>query len=223
MSRSTIGKQFILNAVSRITANFTAAVTNIITSASHGLSTGDRVELTTTDTLPAGLELNTVYFIMVIDANTFKLSATKPIDNKGGAVDITDTGTGTHTFTVADTGNPILVKNFRHKKVTISTDGMGTGDTTVVKCQGGSGDTPPDFHLASGTDNDWDYLQMIDREDGSTVDGDVGITITAADDKRKLAINDDTAEWINFQITTQSDVTNTSVTASIVLANDSNI
>ena len=40
-------------------ANFTAAVTDIITSAGHGLLDGDVVVFTTTDNLPAGLSLST--------------------------------------------------------------------------------------------------------------------------------------------------------------------
>ena len=77
-----------------ITATFTAATTDICTANAHGYSDGETVSLTTTDTLPAGLTVGVVYYIRDSATNTFKLALT----NGGTAVDITDTGTGTHTI-----------------------------------------------------------------------------------------------------------------------------
>lgn len=81
--------------------NFTVDDTNdLILSTAHGLSDGDAVVLSTTGTLPAGLELLTpdgderVYFVINANANDFQV-ATNPW---GTAVDITDTGTGTHSY-----------------------------------------------------------------------------------------------------------------------------
>ncbi len=73
---------------------FTAtAATNVCASTAHGLQNGDQVLVSSTTTLPAGLSAATYYYVRDAAANSFKLSATK-----GGAeVDITDTGTGTHT------------------------------------------------------------------------------------------------------------------------------
>jgi len=217
---STQIKQKILNAVTRLTATFTAAATDIITSNAHGLSNGDRIELTTTDTLPAGLATDTIYYVMVINANTFKLSIDKTLDGTGTAVDITDTGTGTHTFTITDVGEPVLCMNYRHKQLVLSTTGMGAGDTITVKVQGSSEETPPDFHKAKSSTNEWDYIQLVDLEDGSTHDGDTGITFADSNDLRKFAVNDDGLFWVNVQITAQSDVSNTTITAELALRND---
>lgn len=76
---------------------FTAnAGTDVITSTSaHNLQDGDKVILTTTGTLPAGLSTGTGYFVRDKTSTTFKLSAS-PYDT---AIDITDAGTGTHTWT----------------------------------------------------------------------------------------------------------------------------
>lgn len=218
--RETIKKQYIFDAVSLLTATFTAAVTNIVTSNSHGLSNGDALLLTTTDTLPAGLSANTIYYVCFVTTNTFKLSVDKP-DSNGiiSVVDITDTGTGTHTFTVCKTGQPILVADFVHKGLTLATAGMGAGDTITVKVQKSSSETAPNFHLTKSATNDWDYCQIVDSEDGSTVDGDTGVTFSDANDLRNFAINDDDAVWINLEITAQSDVANTSLTGFINLAN----
>lgn len=79
---------------------FTAAITDILTKAAHGFYTGLKVQFTTTTTLPAGLSLATDYFVIRLDANTFKVTATLAQAVAGtDIIDITDTGTGTHTVT----------------------------------------------------------------------------------------------------------------------------
>ena len=79
-------------------STFTAATTDVITSTGHGLVNGDKVTLTTTGTLPAGLTTETGYFIRDANLDTFKLSSINPYRT---AVDITDNGSGTHTWTNA--------------------------------------------------------------------------------------------------------------------------
>jgi hypothetical protein len=77
---------------------FTAvAATDLCSATGHKFISGTRVRLTTTGTLPAGLAPLTDYFVRDADltAGTLKLAATLG----GAAIDITDTGTGTHTIT----------------------------------------------------------------------------------------------------------------------------
>ena len=73
---------------------FTAnPVTDTLTSVMHGFVNGDKVTLQNTGgQLPAGLNLNSEYFIITAAANTFQLART----SGGTAIDITDSGTGTH-------------------------------------------------------------------------------------------------------------------------------
>lgn len=80
-------------------ATFTAAVTDICTAAGHGFTTGLKVQVSTTTTLPAGLVAVTDYFVIALDVDTFSLASSLVNANAGTAVDITDTGTGTHTVT----------------------------------------------------------------------------------------------------------------------------
>ncbi len=75
-------------------AAFTGAVTDVITSVAHGLSNGQKVKLTTTGTLPTGLSINTRYYVIEADTDSFELS----LDLGGTAVDITGIGSGTHTW-----------------------------------------------------------------------------------------------------------------------------
>ncbi len=73
---------------------FTAATSDIITASSHGLSDGNIIFVTTTGTLPAGLSVNTPYYVRDSTTNTFKVSTSAG----GSAVDITSTGSGVHSF-----------------------------------------------------------------------------------------------------------------------------
>ena len=75
-------------------AVFAAATNDTITSDAHGLSDDDTVRLTTTNALPGGLSTATTYYVIESATNTFQLSASKG----GTKIDITDTGTGTHTW-----------------------------------------------------------------------------------------------------------------------------
>ncbi len=79
-------------------AVFTAAVTDLCTSVAHGFSTGMKGQGTTTTTLPAGLSTSTDYFVIKKDADTFWLASSLANALAGTKIDITDTGTGVHTF-----------------------------------------------------------------------------------------------------------------------------
>jgi hypothetical protein len=79
------------------------AGTDVVTTATHGLTTGDGpFNVSSTTTLPAGLVAGTDYWVNVINATTFKLFASyaNAIANTS-PIDITDTGTGVHTMASA--------------------------------------------------------------------------------------------------------------------------
>jgi len=194
----------ILDAIGIKTANFTAATTDIITSNAHGLVNGNMVVLTTTDTLPAGLSTGTVYYVRDKTTNTFKLAAIKD----GPAVDITDTGTGTHTFTMHDIGTDIFVQDFMHCVFSFATDGGGDAALTV-KFQGSAEEDCPDFSAAQSPSNMWDYIAVVDYEDSVKIDGDTGIAVAAADDYRQVEANINGLRWINVIISgwTEGEVT----------------
>lgn len=60
--------------------------------------TGTRVRLTTTTTLPAGLALATDYYVIKLTDSTCKLATSYANAIAGTAINITSTGTGTHTM-----------------------------------------------------------------------------------------------------------------------------
>ncbi len=75
----------------RFTSNFT---TNVFTNfdGNHGLYNGDRILLTSSGILPAGLDTANAYYIIDRTATTFKLSLTPG----GSEINITDDGTDEH-------------------------------------------------------------------------------------------------------------------------------
>lgn len=85
------------------------ASTDIVTSNGHGFETGKGpVVLSSTDTLPAGLAADTFYYPIVLSVNTFQLATSRRNAADGVAVDITDTGTGTHTAVYSTSARAIL-------------------------------------------------------------------------------------------------------------------
>jgi len=62
------------------------------------LDTGTQVTFTTTGTLPAGLATSTTYFLIFQTSTTFQVASTLANAIAGTEIDITDTGTGTHTM-----------------------------------------------------------------------------------------------------------------------------
>lgn len=73
--------------------------TNLVTKAAHGLTTGLKGQASTTTTLPAGLSTSTDYFIYAASANTYGFANSLVNAQAGTLIDLTDDGTGTHTFT----------------------------------------------------------------------------------------------------------------------------
>lgn len=67
--------------------------TDRLNAEAHGLVTNDQAQFKTTDTLPAGLLLDTLYHVINETADDFQVS----LEKGGSVVDITDTGAGTHT------------------------------------------------------------------------------------------------------------------------------
>jgi hypothetical protein len=85
------------------TDTFTAETSDLCTFTStanipSNLLVGTRVRCTTSGTLPAGLSTGTDYYYIRVSDSTFKLASSYANAIAGTAVDITDTGSGTHTL-----------------------------------------------------------------------------------------------------------------------------
>jgi len=117
-------------------------------------------------------------------------------------------------------GVTIDVRDFRDCVVKI---GTATSANLTVKAQGAvanmfTSNTPPDFAATQTVANNWDFVQMVDLQDGSPINGDVGFVVTGTDDFRLFEINVNALDYINFRVTARSAG---SVTVSCVLADNS--
>lgn len=71
--------------------------TDVINEVGHGRETGDKLQLTSTGTLPVPLAINTDYFLVKVDADNFKLASTVQDAYDGTVIDITSAaGGGNH-------------------------------------------------------------------------------------------------------------------------------
>ncbi len=103
----------------RTYSTFTAATSDVVTINEHGLgaanAVGGPIRVSTSSALPAGLSAGKNYWYRVIDRDTFKLYATElAAQTAGTAVDITDTGTGTHTMSAQNVYKvPIYIEQIK--------------------------------------------------------------------------------------------------------------
>lgn len=85
----------LLDAANSKTATISIATPAVVTCAAHGRSNGDKIRLTTTDTLPTGLTAATTCYVINADTDTLQLSATLG----GAAINTSGTQSGVHTLT----------------------------------------------------------------------------------------------------------------------------
>lgn len=103
-------------------------------SVAHGFTVGLKVQLTTSSALPTGLALLTDYFVIVVDANNFKLASSLVLAQAGTAVVLSDAGVGNQTVTpVALAGGTIgLQQSNNYNPITLAGDWAALGSTTNV-------------------------------------------------------------------------------------------
>lgn len=71
--------------------------TDLFTAASS-YTTGTRVQVTSTDTLPPDLSVSTDYYVILVSSTTFRLATTEANALSNTYIDITNVGSGTHSF-----------------------------------------------------------------------------------------------------------------------------
>jgi hypothetical protein len=103
-------------------------------------------------------------------------------------------------------GNIIPVGDFRNCVVKI---GTASSANMTIKAQGAVSSinaeyTPPAFGSSPSVSNNWDYVQMVDLNDGTPYSGDTGMVLTGTDDFRLFEININGLDFISFVITAVS-------------------
>ena len=105
-------------------------------------------------------------------------------------------------------GTPVNVSDYQYISVSLATDGGGDGAMTInfqgAISDGATKGQTPAFGSAQSVTNMWDYVESIDREDGTVIDGDTGVAKAGADDYRLFQINIDGLKYFNAELTAWS-------------------
>tara|TARA_Y100000310_G_scaffold121659_1_gene120403 strand:+ start:1119 stop:1499 length:381 start_codon:yes stop_codon:yes gene_type:complete len=114
--------------------------------------------------------------------------------------------------------NAIFSRDFRNAVVSIDTTGSAN---MTIKFQGAiigrDGEAAPDFGSAQSTTNRWDYIQVVDLQSGSQIDGDTGLVLSGTDDHRVLEFNTNHLDYVSVQVSAYSAGT---LVADITLSNN---
>lgn len=115
----------IINSVDLFT--FTAnASSNTLQYIAHGLINNDLIYCTSSGSLPSPLQANTLYHVVNANTDDFKVSLTQG----GSAIDITDTGSGTHQYYRA--GSLYLKSSYSSIGNEIKTNHLESGDNQII-------------------------------------------------------------------------------------------
>lgn len=74
----------------------------------------------------------------------------------------------------------------------------------TIKFVGSNADAPPDFSSAASATNPWDYVQVVDQIDGSSIAGGTGITSVTISSVRNLEVNSNAFKWIGAIVSSYS-------------------
>ncbi len=89
-------------------------------------------------------------------------------------------------------GKPMLVQDFKSVNFDVFGD---VASSMTVKFVKSNQEAMPDFGSASSLTNDWDFVEVVDLNDGTTYDGNVGLTITPNYHK-SFEFNMNAAKWV---------------------------
>lgn len=154
-----------------------------ITTGTHGYATGDKVSIIghTTNTAANGQ-----WTITVVSSTKFTLDGSTG-NGVGGA-------TGTHSPKAKNA----FCQDFAHAILSIDTTSALTGTIKVV---GSIQDTPPDYALPQSASNQYEFIQVIDLQDASTIAGDTGIVAAGVDVNRLVEANVNGLRWLSVLFT----------------------
>jgi hypothetical protein len=116
----------------------------------------------------------------------------------------------------AETGAGLTIPcgDFTHAVISLNTDSSAN---LTVKFAGSIAETAPVFTDAQSVSNPFDYIQVKDLEDGSSIDGDTGIAPAGTDDQRMFEVNINALQYLTAVVTARSAG---SVTATVRLYNN---
>lgn len=111
----------------------------------------------------------------------------------------------------------IPCSDFRNAVIQVSAP---ANSTFTIKFAGSIGNSSFDATAAQSTTNIYDFVEVIDLQDGSAIDGDTGVTIdntTAAVNCRLFEVNTNSLDYVAVVVTAYTDG---SASASITLTDN---
>jgi len=163
-----------------IASSTNATPIQVTTAAPHGYATGQKVTIVGHAT---NTNANGSWEVTVNGASTFTLN---------GSV---GNGVGGATGTFAPKSKYALCSGYRNVVLAFDTDGGGDAALTA-KLVGSIQTTPPDFARPQGPSNQYEFIQMVDLQDSTEVDGDVGFVVASADANRMFEANINGLQWV---------------------------
>ena len=83
------------------------------------------------------------------------------------------------------------VADYQHVDLTVAT----TAATSTVTVACSMQQLEPTFSSVASATNRWDYVQVLDYENGASIDGDTGVVFAGATEVRLLELNINNARW----------------------------
>jgi len=175
----TITLPAISGALTFTTGNVNTGTDVITLSSTTNFPTGTPVVITSTTTVPAPLVSDSVYYVINASGTTIKLATTAANATAGTAIDITSTGTGTHTihllYTVSDNDEVYLTGRKGEMCYLWNTDYPTEDKSDFIKIPSGAATNSAIvgygksnsrlFMFTDSTVHKWDGAQLITRYD----------------------------------------------------------
>lgn len=98
----------------------------------------------------------------------------------------------------------IYVGDWESVVLSFDTDG-GADAALTAKIVGAITEEAPDFSAAQAADNRYDFIQAVDLEDGSSIDGDDGFVVATADNHVNYEVNTSRLRWLAVKITARTE------------------
>lgn len=102
--------------------------------------------------------------------------------------------------------NPVRIDSYRFIALMLTATST---PTSTIKFACSNQDTPPNFSNVASASNHWDYVDVIDSQSDTSIDGDTGISFTSTNDVRNLIVNIEVCTWFSAQISSYTSGTTT--------------
>lgn len=182
----------ILDAVTpKAVTSSTDATPIVVTKASHGLSTGDQVLIFGHTTNVAA---NGIYKVTNLTSSTFSLQDI----NTGADVAGSGAGAGGTTGLFCTAPKVPLISDFRNAEFWFSTAGTATLTVKVAGSLGKNNGDSPNFGATISASNPYQFVQIINLDTGTALDGATGIVVAGTDFNKKFEVNINGLKYLTF-------------------------